>query len=200
MKTLLFCLVFPVALALVSCSTPETYYRLSADGPPPPTGAGFALGVGPVSLPDYIDRAELVFQSTDERFEVPFERRWAGSLRDTTTRAIATNLARHLGTGNIHVYPWPPGTPLDYQVRVNVRQFHGRSGGDAILEATWTVEDGRYWPGARPTRRKLRRASGDRWLRRHCRCGKPTSLADQQSHRPIIPRPLTPAPHSVNEF
>jgi uncharacterized lipoprotein YmbA len=23
-----------------------------------------------------------------------------------------------------------------------VRQFHARSGGDAILEATWTVEDG----------------------------------------------------------
>jgi uncharacterized lipoprotein YmbA len=142
MKTLLYLLVLPAALALVSCTTPETYYRLSADGPPPPTGAGFALGVGPVALPDYIDRPELVFQSSDERFEVPFERRWAGSLRDTTTRAIGTNLARRLGTGNVHVYPWPPGTPLDYQVRVSVRQFHARSGGDAILEATWTVEDG----------------------------------------------------------
>jgi uncharacterized lipoprotein YmbA len=143
MKSLLLTLVLPAALALASCSTAEKYYRLSADGPPPPTGAGFALGVGPVSLPDYIDRAELVFQSSDERFEVPFERRWAGSLRDTTTRAIGTNLARRLGTGNLLVYPWPPGTLLDYQVRVSVRQFHGRSGGDAILEASWTVEDGR---------------------------------------------------------
>ena len=143
MKSLLFCLVLPAVVALASCSTPEKYYRLSADGPPPPTGAGFALGVGPVSLPDYIDRAELVFQSSEERFEVPFEQRWAGSLRDTATRAIGTNLARHLGTGNLHVYPWPPGTLLDYQVRVDVRQFHGRSEGDAILEASWTVEDGR---------------------------------------------------------
>jgi uncharacterized lipoprotein YmbA len=67
MKTLLYLLVLPAALALVSCTTPETYYRLSADGPPPPTGAGFALGVGPVALPDYIDRPELVFQSSDER-------------------------------------------------------------------------------------------------------------------------------------
>jgi uncharacterized protein len=129
-------------LAFAACSTPEHYYRLSADGPPPEKGAGFALGVGPVSLPDYIDRGELVFQSSETKFEIPYDHRWAGSLRDTATRAIGTNLARRLGTGNLHTYPWPPGTALKYQVRVDVRQFHARSGGDAILEASWSIEDG----------------------------------------------------------
>ncbi|MDB6154488.1 MAG: hypothetical protein JWL90_2941 [Chthoniobacteraceae bacterium] len=129
-------------LVLTGCSTPEHYYRLSADGPAPATGSGFSLGVGPVVLPDYIDRGELVFQSSDTKFEVPYEQRWTGSLRDTTTRVVATNLARRLGTGNLHTYPWPPGTPLRYQVRIDVRQFHARSGGDAVLEASWAVEDG----------------------------------------------------------
>lgn len=143
MNSLTRLLILLAALALAGCSTPELYYRLSADGPPPEKGSGFALGVGPVSLPDYIDRGELVFQSTDTRFEIPYEQRWAGSLRDTTTRAIGINLARRLGTGNFHIYPWTPGTPLDYVVRVDMRQFHARSGGDAILEAAWTVEDGK---------------------------------------------------------
>ncbi len=130
-------------LGLSSCSTPELYYRLSADGPLPAQSNGLSLGVGPIELPDYIDRGELVFQSSETRFEVPYEQRWAGSLRDTTTRAIGVNLARRLGTSNLHNYPWPPGTPLDRQVRINVNQFHARSGGDAILEASWTIEDGR---------------------------------------------------------
>lgn len=134
--------VMLAALACAGCSTPELYYRLSADGPPPEKGSGIVLGVGPVSLPDYIDRGELVFQSTETRFEVPFEQRWAGSLRDNATRVIGTNLARRLRTGNLHIYPWTPGTALDYVVRVDVQQFHARSGGDAILEASWAVEDG----------------------------------------------------------
>lgn len=130
------------AFVLAACSTPELYYRLSADGPLPARSSGLSLGVGPIELPDYIDRAELVFQSSETRFEVPYEQRWAGSLRDTTTRAVGVNLARRLGTANLHVYPWPPGTALSRQVRINVNQFHARSGGDAILEATWTIEDG----------------------------------------------------------
>lgn len=142
MKTLRSLILLLAALALAACSTPEVYYRLSADGPPPAGDSGPALGVGPVSLPDYIDRGELVFQSSDTRFEVPYEQRWAGSLRDTTTRVIGTNLARRLGTGNLRIHPWPAGTPLRYQVRIDVRQFHARSGGDAILEASWSVEDG----------------------------------------------------------
>ena len=100
------------ALSLAACSTPEVYYRLNSDGPAPTNTTGIALGVGPVVLPDYIDRGELVFQSEANRFEVPYEHRWAGSLRETTTRVLGTNLARRLGTGNLHLYPWDPGTPL----------------------------------------------------------------------------------------
>ena len=129
------------ALAFAGCSAPEVYYRLSADGPAPTNASGIALGVGPIVLPDYIDRGELVFQSEANRFEVPYEQRWAGTLRETTTRVLGTNLARRLGTGNLHLYPWEPGTPLRYQVRVEVRQFHAMSGGDAILQCAWRIED-----------------------------------------------------------
>ena len=128
-------------VALTACSTPETYYRLSADGPLPSKATGISLGVGPVILPDYIDRGELVFQSQDHRFEIPYERRWAGSLRETTTLVLGTNLARRLGTGNLHLYPWDPETPVRYQVQVSVRQFHAVSAGDAILQVSWRIED-----------------------------------------------------------
>lgn len=140
--SLLLAPAFTALLILSGCSTPETYYSLSADGPAPTNTTAFALGVGPISLPDYIDRAELVFQSETNRFEIPFERRWAGSLEETTTRVLGTNLARRLKTGNLHLYPWEPGTDLRYQVRVQIRQFHAVSAGDAILDAQWRIENG----------------------------------------------------------
>ncbi|MBS0660446.1 MAG: membrane integrity-associated transporter subunit PqiC [Verrucomicrobia bacterium] len=142
------------ALALGACSSGEKYYRLSAEGALPANASGLAIGVGPVSIPDYIDRGELVFQSQDNRFEIPYEHRWAGNLRAGTTRVIGTNLARLLGTGNLQLYPWDPGTPMRYQVRVDIRQFHAVSGGDAILQCVWQIED-------RTSRRTVVRKVGD---------------------------------------
>ena len=155
MKSLRALLLALATLALSACgSSGESYYRLSADGPVPANTGGVSIGVGPVNLPDYIDRAEVVFQSQDNRFEIPFERRWAGNLRATATRVLGTNLARELGTGNLHLYPWEPGTPIRWQVRVEVRQFHARSGGDAILQCEWSIEE-------RTTRQTVRKKIGD---------------------------------------
>lgn len=134
-----FAVLVLLSVLLGACSSGEKYYRLSADGPLPANAGGVSIGVGPVTLPDYIDRGELVFQSQDNRFEIPYEHRWAGNLRATTTRVIGTNLARLIGTGNLHLYPWDAGTSMAYQVKVEIRQFHAVSGGDAILQCTWTV-------------------------------------------------------------
>jgi uncharacterized lipoprotein YmbA len=139
-------MLFALALAAVlgGCSTdPERYYRLSAEGSVPTNANRFSLGVGPVTLPDYIDRAELVFQSGPNQFEAPYEHRWAGNLRDGFTQVLGIDLARALGTGNLHTYPWEPGTSLRYQVPIAVRRFHAESGGLAVLEVGWTVNDGR---------------------------------------------------------
>ncbi len=134
-------IVFVGALALPCCVTPEKYYRLSAEGPVPGNASGPALGVGPVTLPDYVDRGELVFESAPNSFEIPYEHRWAGNLRDSMTSVLGANLSRRLGTGNLHLYPWETGTPLRWQVRVEVTKFHALSGGDAVLEAGWRIDD-----------------------------------------------------------
>lgn len=139
MKNVSLFAVLLIALATISCSSPGSYYQLKAEGPASTNASGVAIGVGPVTLPDYIDRGELVFQNSEYRFEIPLSHRWAGSLRDTTTRVLGTNLARRLNTGNLSLYPWSSGAKIDYQVAVDVRRFHAISEGDAILEVAWTV-------------------------------------------------------------
>ena len=123
-----------------SCSAPEQYFRLSADGPAVLPATGLLVLVGPVSLPTYVDRAELVFQSADNQFEVPANVHWTGTLQENFTRVLATDLGRRLGSGNVLTYPAPPTLKARFQVVADVRQFHAISGADAILDVSWRVQ------------------------------------------------------------
>lgn len=97
--------------------------------------------MGPVLIPDYIDRPEIVFQSSPNKFEIPANERWAGSIKKTFTSVLATNLSRKLSLADTRAYPWPPSAFLSHSVTVDVEQFHAQTGGDAILVATWRLYD-----------------------------------------------------------
>jgi uncharacterized lipoprotein YmbA len=127
-------------LLLAGCGGHEEYFRLSADGPAVLPSTGMSLVCGPVALPTYVDRAELVFQTSDNEFQVPANVHWTGTLLENFTHVLATDLGRRLHSGNVLVYPAPPTLHPRYQVAVDVRQFHAISGGDAILDVDWRVQ------------------------------------------------------------
>ena len=138
-KLLLFCLA--AALLLTGCGgAKDQYFRLSAAGPATTKLTGVAVGIGPVALPSYVDRAELVFQSGPNQFEIPAKVRWAGPLTDNFAQVLAADVGRRLNSGNVVANPAPGDTRFRYRVSVTVRQFHAVSGQDAILEAAWRVE------------------------------------------------------------
>ena len=133
-RLLLFSIV-----ALTSCSTERNYYLLSPVGRPP-SGGGIGIGVGPVTMANYlVERPYLVFQSTPNKMEISDLHVWGGSLRNDFTRVLASNLGHRKNTGNIRTYPWDRENELNYQITIDVRHFHGTADGDAILEASWRV-------------------------------------------------------------
>lgn len=135
-----------LALALASCSSPVNYYLLSPAGAPP-SGNGPGVGVGPVTMANYLtERPYLVFQSTPNRMELSDEHVWGGELEQDFARVLASNLGRRLGTGNTRLYPWTRDDELTYQVVVDVRQLHGTPNGEAFLEASWRAYE---LPGSR---------------------------------------------------
>ncbi len=126
-------------LALASCATSRNFYLLSPTGRPPSTD-GIGIGVGPVTMADYlVERPYLVFQSSPNKMEISDLHEWGGELRNDFTRVLASNLGYQNKTGNIRSYPWDRENELKYQITVDVRQFHGTADGDAILEASWRV-------------------------------------------------------------
>jgi uncharacterized lipoprotein YmbA len=127
-----------LAIQLFSCAPGKSFYVLTPEGPAP-SGGGMSVGVGPVSLASYLDRANLVFQESGNRMAVAESHRWAGDLEENIARVTATNLGRRIGTGNVRVYPWGSDSEIRYQVSLDIRQLHGNADGDAVLEAAWRV-------------------------------------------------------------
>ncbi|CAN5470742.1 hypothetical protein BH20VER3_BH20VER3_23400 [soil metagenome] len=126
----------------VSCGSTDQFYRLSAsEGAATGSSAGVSVSVGPVSLPAYIDRAELVFQNGTNEFPVPSNVRWLGSLPENISRVLAENLGHVLHSSRVRSSLETGFTPR-YQVALDVRQFHGISGREAILDVSWRILSG----------------------------------------------------------
>ena len=120
----------------------QKYYSLSADGAAPVGTAGLSVGVGPVTLPGYLDRAELVFQNGANQYQIPTTAHWIGSLKDNISRVLATDLGERLHSGSVVSFPWDQKARLRYRVDVDIAQFQAISGQGAVLNVTWRVLDG----------------------------------------------------------
>lgn len=124
---------------LSSCGNPTpTFYMLSPEGPLP-SGGGIGIGVGPISLAEYVDRQNIVVQSGPNKLELAESHLWAGDLDNSVARVVATNLGRRLGTGNVRAYPWHRDSEIDYQVAIDIRELIAGDDGYAHIEASWRI-------------------------------------------------------------
>jgi hypothetical protein len=125
-------------------SAPARFYvlteipRSTVAAPAAEPGRGAAVGVGPVSLPGYLDRLQIVTRR-GAQLDVAEYDRWGEPLSEGVPRAIAAYLAALLQTERVAVFPWPGPRTIEHQVVVDVTRFDGVVGGDVLLEARWRV-------------------------------------------------------------
>lgn len=100
------------------------------------------IGLGPIKLPEYLDRDEVVTRVGPNRLELSDKDRWAEPLDNNFKQVIAQDLTQSLGTHSITFYPWFGTTRVDYQVRIDVYRFETDPGANAHLAAHWQVLDG----------------------------------------------------------
>ena len=139
------------ALTLAGCGAtqPTRFYTLSGiQAPPRVTPAlppGRIVGVGPVTLPAYLDRPQIVTRAAPNRAELADFDSWVEPLNGMVPRILAEDLATLLGIDDVVVLPQRRSLRLAYQVEVDVSRFDVASGGRALLDARWSVygEDGR---------------------------------------------------------
>jgi uncharacterized lipoprotein YmbA len=134
-------------LLLSACAgtSPPTHFYLLEASTTAPTGQavpGLSIGLGPVALPDTLDRPQIVTRSGGYAVDLGEFHRWAGNLKANMSRVIATRLMQRLGTERVYLHPWPSYRVLDHEISVDVLQFDGELGGSAVLSGSWTLLDG----------------------------------------------------------
>jgi uncharacterized lipoprotein YmbA len=130
-----------LAICLSACagkSASSQFYVLSSL-PQPVLSAteGKVIGVFPVSMPDYLDRPQIVTRVSENELKLDEFSRWAEPLKDSFTRALVQNLSTLLNTAKVIKTTQSTGSLMSLQVAVEVVQFDGTLGGDVVLIAKW---------------------------------------------------------------
>jgi uncharacterized lipoprotein YmbA len=110
----------------------------------PPAAAGWrdrTLGVGPVAVPPYLDRPQIVTRTSRAKLALADLDQWAAPLADTIARVLAEDLSLLIPTDRVVLHPWPRTIDPDYQVTVEVLQFDRGPGGEVVLAARWSLLD-----------------------------------------------------------
>ena len=114
--------------------------RLAASGKtvqPLATLPQVAIGIGPIRLPEYLDRRNIIVRNSRNEFELAEISQWAEPMADTFARVLADNLSVLPGHPSNHPVPWRSSMPIDYQLTIQVAQFDGMLGEQAFLRAHW---------------------------------------------------------------
>jgi uncharacterized lipoprotein YmbA len=150
-----------LAAALAGCATPRSaFYTLSPSAAAAPAPSACSVYVGPVSLPEIVDRPQIVVRTGPNQVFFDEFNRWGSPLRYEIARVVAEDLGSLLGTPMVAASPRPPDGDAAYRVAVDVIAFESSPGEAAVLDAAWTVRSAR--DGAvRSGRTAVREATGD---------------------------------------
>jgi uncharacterized lipoprotein YmbA len=101
--------------------------------------SGVAIGLGPIELPEHLNRPQIVTRVNPNEVAFAEFHRWAASLKDDFSSTLARNLSNLLATDRVAVYPWTSKTPVHVQVKIDVIRFEGHLGKGVVLETTWAL-------------------------------------------------------------
>jgi uncharacterized protein len=100
------------------------------------------VGVGPVELPAYLDRAAVVTRS-GPRLEVAAFDLWGQPLAEGVTSVLGRNLETMVPGTSVQLFPWNVASQdLSQRVAVQFTRFEADSDGAVHLDASWQLRSG----------------------------------------------------------
>jgi hypothetical protein len=148
-RTLFTLGLFLVILAGCASSPSSKFYQLNPaqnktlvtrDASP---DQNLIIAIGPVRIPDYLDRPQIVTRSGKNELRFSEFNRWAGSLESDVTRVLAEDISSLLPAGRFSTVRWTPylesQMPASYRVEVLIERFEGTLGDSMLLQAQWRI-------------------------------------------------------------
>jgi hypothetical protein len=145
--------LFLLAAASGCARSPKVnFYTLSARAPETASRATplRAVAVGPVTLPELVDRPQLVIRVAADRVDIVETDRWAEPLKSEIPRLLAENLSRLLRPARVSTIDQSESRDAEYRVLVDIQRFESIPGEGVMIDALWSVR--RSAVGAAPRR------------------------------------------------
>jgi uncharacterized lipoprotein YmbA len=98
------------------------------------------IGLGPIRIPDYLNRPQMVMAISDNQYQLSEEHRWAERLDQNISLVLTKFLPNQLGSNRIVRYPWAQRQVVDYQVSIDIIEFHIDALGQSRLTAQWLIK------------------------------------------------------------
>lgn len=105
----------------------------------PPTLSPLSIGVGPVELPNILERPQIVTRKKNNEVEIADLHQWGGKLEEDIGQLIAESLVSQVHTAAVFTYPWPRRLSPDYQVSIRFARLDGVPGKSITLSALWEL-------------------------------------------------------------
>ncbi len=118
---------------------PGSIAATSADPSKPESSVHF--GLGPITMPDYLLRTEVVTRREGTRIVPSATERWSEPFDRAVERVLGIDLERKLGVGRIAHYPWYRTDRPDVQIQVAFARCEREEGGKIVVAARWTLRD-----------------------------------------------------------
>ena len=144
--TRVFTILAVAVLLLNGCAgTPKARFYTLSSSPlqAAPAVSNLSLALGPIDLPEYLERPQIVTRAGANRLDVDEFNRWGGRLVQEIARVLVVHLGQRLGTDRVYSYPSRIAADTDYRVALEFRRFDGMLGGEVVLGAAWSLVDDR---------------------------------------------------------
>jgi len=141
--TLFLGAVMVVLGGCASSTQPSKFYVLSALPQPEASaqmtieGVDARIGIGPITLPAYLNRSQIVTRTSENELKLAEFHLWAEPLKDNIARVLMESLSNLLNTNQITI--WRAGGRVAYQLTLDVVRFDVGSDGNAVLNVFWTI-------------------------------------------------------------
>lgn len=142
MKNWLMVNLFLVLACSCATSPPARFYVLGTEAPgDPPKGEArcIILGLGPIEIPSYLDRPEVVVRVGSYEVRPLDFHRWGEPLVQGISRVIADAVSKSLCVERVEHYPWKSYLSVDFQVALRVRRFEATIGERVQLVLEWVL-------------------------------------------------------------
>ena len=143
---LLGCIVIIIAVSGCARTPPTRFFILTAGASISATAAGklegLRVGIGPVTIADYLDRPQLVSRKSANELNLSEFVQWAEPLDANIGRVLVENLSAQIPSVKFIGLPLRRPPKLDYASAVRILRFDTGPDANASLEAEWNVMRG----------------------------------------------------------